>query len=57
LVSQIDLIICDILASEKDIPRVKRLLGILYGLHLWRGNREIEDKLIPGFCIERVEMS
>lgn len=48
LVSQIDLIICDILASEKDIPRVKRLLGVLYELHLWRGNKEIVKKIIEG---------
>ena len=48
LVSQIDLVVCDILASQKDIPRVKRLLGILYELHLWRGNREIAHKIIEG---------
>lgn len=48
LISQIDLLVCDVLASDKDVGRARRLLNIMYELHLWRGNREIERRLIDG---------
>lgn len=48
LVSQIDLIICEVLALRSSSPRVKELLDTIYELHLWRGGREIDDKIIEG---------
>lgn len=48
LISQIDLIVCEILSYRQNNPRVKELLNLLYELHLWRGNREIDNKIIEG---------
>ena len=48
LVSQIDLIVADILASEGDNSRQQRLLKQLYELHLWRGVAEIQKNIIDG---------
>ena len=48
LVSQIDLIVCEILASRSDLRRVKGLLRVLYELHLWRGGPEINKKIVEG---------
>ena len=48
LISQIDFIVCDILASSENIGRMKNLLGVLYELHLWRGNRQIDRKIVEG---------
>src|SRR5262245_53249948 len=50
LVSQIDLIVCEILASKNDIRRVKNLLQVLYELRLWRGGSEINKKIIEGLA-------
>jgi hypothetical protein len=49
LISQIDLLICQILANRTNIPRVKELLSVLFELHLWRGGPEINSKIIEGF--------
>ena len=49
LVSQIDFVICDILARRQNSPRVEELLNILYELHLWRGGPEIDAKIVEGF--------
>lgn len=48
LVSQIDFIICDVLARKQDSPRVGELLNILFELHLWRGGPEIDAKIVEG---------
>lgn len=48
LISQIDIIICEILACRPDNPRVEELLNVLYELHLWRGGQEIDRKIIEG---------
>lgn len=48
LISQIDLVVCEILACEKNNRRAAELLGLLYELHLWRGNRDIDTKIIEG---------
>jgi hypothetical protein len=48
LVSQIDFIICDVLARKKDSSRVEELLDILFQLHLWRGGAEIDAKIVEG---------
>lgn len=48
LVSQIDLIICDILARQRNSPRVEELLNLLFELHLWRGGPEIDSKIVEG---------
>ena len=49
LITQIDLLVCQILASRNNISRVKELLSVLFELHLWRGGREINSKIIEGF--------
>jgi hypothetical protein len=48
LISQIDIIICEILACRPDNPHVEELLNVLYELHLWRGGQEIDRKIIEG---------
>ena len=48
LVSQIDLIVCEILASKNDIRRVRSLLQVLYELRVWRGGPEVNKKIIEG---------
>jgi len=48
LISQIDVIICEILACHRDRRRVGELLEVLYELHVWRGNREIDGKITEG---------
>jgi hypothetical protein len=48
LVSQIDLIICDILARKQNSSRVEELLNVLFELHLWRGGPEIDSKIVEG---------
>jgi len=48
LVSQIDLIICGILACKRNSSRVEELINILYELHLWRGGPEIDEKIVEG---------
>ncbi len=48
LISQIDLIICEILAVKNDPKRAKQLLDLLWELHLWRGGREIDAKILEG---------
>jgi hypothetical protein len=48
LVSQIDFTICRILACGKDKHRQEELLDTLYELHLWRGDKAIDSKIIEG---------
>lgn len=48
LVSQIDLIICDILSRKPNSPRVSELLDCLWELTLWRGGPEIDSKIVEG---------
>lgn len=48
LISQIDLIVCEILAVEKNSPRIRELLNVLYEINLWRGNRDIRRKIVEG---------
>ena len=48
LVSQIDIIICEILALRATNPRIKELLDLLYELHIWRGSPEIDAKIREG---------
>ncbi len=48
LISQIDLIICEILGCRTNNPRSEELLDLLYELHIWRGNQEIDKKIIEG---------
>lgn len=48
LVSQIDFLICHILACKKNSPRIEELLNILFELHLWRGGPEIDSKIVEG---------
>ena len=48
LITQIDFIICDILARKPTDTRITELLNILYELHLWRGTREIDEKIVEG---------
>jgi len=48
LVSQVDLIVCEILACSKNRSRQEELLDVLFELHLWRGSREIDSKILEG---------
>lgn len=48
LISQIDIIVCEILGCRTGNPRVEELLNVLYELHLWRGGKEIDRKIIEG---------
>ena len=48
LISQVDLIVCEILASEKNVPRARELLDVLFQLNLWRGNRKLTSKIVEG---------
>jgi hypothetical protein len=48
LVTQVDIIICDILARQRNSPRVEELLNVLFELHLWRGGPEIDSKIVEG---------
>jgi hypothetical protein len=48
LITQIDLIICEILALKAPNPRIGLLFGVLHELQLWRGTREINRKLLEG---------
>jgi len=48
LISQIDLIVCEILGCRRNSPRTKELLDLLLELHIWRGNHEIDKKIIEG---------
>lgn len=47
LVSQIDLLICEILAV-KNIKRAQELFDLLFELHLYRGFSELDKKIIEG---------
>ena len=48
LVSQIDLIICDILVRRPDDRRARELLDLLYELYLYRGDEEMAQRIIQG---------
>jgi hypothetical protein len=48
LVSQIDLIVCEILACEKDSIRASQLLDVLFELNLWRGSRQVTGSIVQG---------
>lgn len=48
LVSQIDVIVCEVLACEKDVTRASQLLDLLYELNLWRGSRQITSSIVEG---------
>jgi hypothetical protein len=48
LITQVDLIICEILAVKPTSDRAKELLNILFELHLWRGTNEIDSKIVDG---------
>jgi hypothetical protein len=48
LISQIDLIVCEILALDPRSSRISVLFKLLYELNLWRGTREISTKLLDG---------
>jgi hypothetical protein len=47
LISQIDLIVCEIICS-KNASRQEELLEVLFELHLWRGSKEIDSKILEG---------
>ena len=47
LIGQIDVIICQILATPDDSRR-KELLEVIYHLHMWRGAPQIDRQIIEG---------
>jgi len=48
LITQIDLIVCEILACDKNVARGSELLDLLYELNLWRGNRRLTSSIVEG---------
>lgn len=48
LISQIDIIICEVLACRRNNPQIEKLLEVLFQIHLWRGSHEIDGKIIEG---------
>jgi hypothetical protein len=46
--SQIDVIVCEILALDPRSNRVAQLLEVLFELHLYRGDTEVDRKIIEG---------
>lgn len=49
LISQIDIIVCEILALKPNNTRIEELFNLLYELHIWRGSPQINKKIIEGF--------
>ena len=50
LVSQIDLLICEIRVLPRTSSRISLLFDLLYELYLWRGSRVIATKLLEGMA-------
>ena len=48
LIGQVDLVICQILATKEHAHR-KELLDLLVQLHLWRGTPKIDNQIVEGF--------
>lgn len=48
LISQVDMVVCELLALRRNSPRAKELLDLLFELHLWRGSRLIDLAIIEG---------
>ena|SRR5689334_7956437 len=48
LIGQIDLVICQILATSDDMRR-KELLEVINHLHMWRGSPQIDKQIIEGY--------
>jgi hypothetical protein len=48
LVSQIDLLVCEILALDPRSSRIPTLFRLFYELHLWRGSRRLAGALLDG---------
>ena len=48
LISQIDLIICDVLARRSDQKRALERLDLLFELHIWRGGRALDARIVEG---------
>jgi len=42
------LIICEVLARRSDHQRALQLLDLLFELHLWRGGRDLDNRIIDG---------
>jgi hypothetical protein len=47
LISQIDVIVCEVLAT-KNIKRIRELLDVLFELHLYRGSSELDSTIVEG---------
>lgn len=50
LISQIDLLVCEIRVLDRQSSRIPLLFDLLYELYLWRGSREIATKLLEGMA-------
>lgn len=48
LISHIDVIICEILATKPNNPRIEILIKVLFEIHLWRGTKSIDFKILEG---------
>ncbi len=49
LISQIDILVCEILALPPNSPRINTIFNLIYELQLWRGEKKLQKKIIEGF--------
>jgi hypothetical protein len=48
LITQVDLIVCEIVACEKNVSRASELLNLMYELNLWRGSKQVTSSIVDG---------
>jgi len=48
LAGQVDLLVCEILATGHDVRRATRLLDVLYNLNLWRDDPMLRKRIVNG---------
>lgn len=48
LLARIDVIVCEVLASRPSGGRGEELLNLLWEIHLWRGDRAVDARIVEG---------
>jgi hypothetical protein len=48
LISQIDILVCEILALPPNSPRINTIFNLIYELLLWRGEKKLQKKILEG---------
>lgn len=49
LISQIDILICEILSLPPNSPRINVIFNLIYELQMWRGEKRLRKKILEGF--------